>query len=302
MPRPSARLAAAFALLLSACATSAGSKAPSGARLTGCPRCSAAAPIGALASGAVDECSGAVFGATHPDVLYIHSDSGDAARFFAIGKNGTPRGEFAVRGATAIDWEDVARGPCPLPGGSCLFFADLGDNDKKRSNYVIYRAQEPSELDQERGEVTADVIPVSYPDGSRNAETLLVHPVTGVITIVTKVKKGNSRVYELAPGGPATLRERGKIAPPVGDDRFTGGNVRPDGLGVLLRTYTNVFFYPMTPGQTVAEALASDPCALPAAGDEEQGEAITWVPGSWDYVSIGEGAKAKINRVSCQAP
>jgi hypothetical protein len=77
--------------------------------------------------------------------------------------------------------------------------------------------------------------------------------------------------------------------------------VRPDGLGVLLRTYSNVFFYPMTPGQTVAEALRGEPCALPAA-DEEQGEAIAWVPGSWDYVSISEGANATINRVSCQAP
>jgi hypothetical protein len=262
-------------------------------------------PIGALATRAVNECSGAVFGATHPEVLYIHNDSGDAARFFAIGKDGTPRGEFDVQGATAIDWEDVARGRCPLPGGSCLFFADIGDNDKRRSNYAIYRLQEPSELDQGRRVVTAEVIPLSYPDERHNAETLLVHPVTGAITVVTKVNKGSSRVYELTPafasGAPATLVKAGKIAPPVGDPRFTGGDVRPDGLGVLLRTYSNVFFYPMAPAQTVAEALASEPCALPAA-NEVQGESIAWVPGSWDYVSISEGAEAKINRVSCQAP
>jgi hypothetical protein len=305
MTRCSAHLAAAVALLLSGCRRSAESTAKPAERRAGCPVCSAAASIGALTREGAGECSGVVASATQPDVLYIHNDSGDAARFFAIDMRGALRGEFDVQGVTARDWEDVARGPCPPPGGSCLFFADIGDNDKERDSYTIYRVKEPAQIDQGKHAVVAEAIPLLYPDGRHNAETLLVHPVTGAITIVTKVKKGSSGIYEAgparAPGEPVALIKAGEVAPPVGISRFTGGDVRPDGLGVLLRTYTNVFFFPMTPEQTFAQALASAPCTLPAP-DEKQGESIAWVPGGWDYVTAGEGAGAQLNRVSCKAP
>jgi hypothetical protein len=294
-----------LALLLVGCHPSAGSAAIPLEGRAGCPVCSSATPIGALAPGGVTECSGVVASATQPGVLYIHNDSSDMARFFAIDMHGGLHGVFDVQGATAVDWEDVARGPWPAPGGSCLFFGDIGDNDKERDSYTIYRLQEPAQLDQGRLAVAADAIPLVYPDKRHNAETLLIHPLTGAITIVTKVKKGRSHIYEApparGPGEPVVLVEAGEIEPPTGSRRFTGGDVRPDGLGVLLRTYSDVFFFPMTPEQTVAQALASAPCALPAP-DEKQGEAIAWLPDGWDYVTIGEGDGASINRVSCKAP
>ncbi|MCC6554509.1 MAG: hypothetical protein IT372_16140 [Polyangiaceae bacterium] len=254
---------------------------------------------------AVDECSGAASGATHPEVLYAHNDAGDGARFFAIGVDGVSRGEFAVSGAAAVDWEDVARGPCSSGGGSCLYFADIGDNDQNRSSYAIYEVPEPAEIGAGMHAATAAAIPFVYPDGSHDAETLLVHPVTGAITIVTKIESGKPRIYELASpvagGATATLALRGTAEPPDGSDTLTAGDVRADGRGVLIRTRSGVWFYPMTPDKTVAEALAAEPCPLPSA-DEDQGEAIAWLPGGWDYVALGEGLGAPIYGVSCSAP
>ncbi|MGK3993044.1 hypothetical protein [Sorangium sp. So ce1024] len=300
-------LGLALALLVSGCK---GSGPPRGAvRTSGCPRCGAAARVGALPRGDLRECSGVVAGEAHRDALYLHNDSGDRPRFFAIGLDGAPRGELQVAGATAVDWEGVGRGPCGAGGGSCLFFGDIGDNDRERGRYALYEVKEPDALGGAPRALAARAIPFAYPDGSENAETLLVHPVTGAITLVTKVKskkKGTAGIYEL-PAGPlaaaelATLVRAGSVAAPVGSPRFTGGDVHPEGAGVLLRTYTHVFFYPMTPDQTVAQALAGAPCEMPAA-DEDQGEAIAWVPGGWDYVTIGEGGEAPIHRVSCEAP
>ncbi|WP_437805842.1 hypothetical protein [Sorangium sp. So ce1078] len=300
------RTGVALALLASGCQGS-GPPAAVAVRTSGCPRCGGVTRVGALPKGDLDECSGVVAGAAHADALYLHNDSGDGPRFFALGLDGAPRGELDVAGATAVDWEGVARGPCGAGGGSCLFFADIGDNDRERDGYALYEVREPDALGGARRALSAEVISLAYPDGSNNAETLLVHPVTGAFTVVTKVKKNkdSARIYELsarpAAGQPATFAAAGSIKAPVGKPQFTGGDVRPDGAGVLLRTYSHVFFYPMAPEQTVAQALAGLPCEMPAA-DEDQGEAIAWVPGGWDYVTIGEGDEAPIHRVSCQAP
>jgi len=272
----------------------------------GCPSaCGAPTERGAIIGGAVAECSGAVAGATHPEVLYVHNDGNDGARFFAIGVDGVARGEFAVSGATAVDWEDVARGPCSPGGQSCLFFGDIGDNDGTRASYVIYEVPEPADIGAGMHAASAAAIPFVYPDGSHDAETLLVHPVTGAITIVTKIESGKPRIYELAApvagGAAATLVERGTVEPPDNSDTVTAGDVRADGRGVLIRTRTDVWFYSMTPDRTVAEALSAPPCRLPAA-NEDQGEAIAWLPGGWDYVTLGEGLGAPIHGVSCSPP
>ncbi|WP_437485388.1 hypothetical protein WME75_00740 [Sorangium sp. So ce1014] len=297
----SAPPALALSLLLSGC----GASDPPEVRVSGCPRCAGVTQIGALPRGDIDECSGVVAGGVHPDALYVHNDHGDDARFFAIGLNGALRAEVNVAGAAAIDWEDIARGPCRTGGGSCLFLADIGDNDGERASYTVYSVPEPDTLGGAPQASTAEAFVLSYPDGRHDAETLLIHPTTGALTLVTKVNKGISRIYELpalpAAGAPATLVGAGSIQPPSGSARFTGGDVRPDGTGVLLRTSSRVLYYPMTPDQTVAQALAGSPCVLPSP-DEEQAEAIAWVPGGWDYVTIGEGKEEPIHRVSCQAP
>ncbi|WP_437647443.1 hypothetical protein [Sorangium sp. So ce362] len=301
LARRSAPPALALSLLLSGC----GAPEPPEVRVSGCPRCAGAAQVGALPRGDIDECSGVVAGGLHPDALYVHNDRGDDPRFFAIGLDGALRAEVKVAGAAAIDWEDIARGPCRTGGGSCLFLADIGDNDGERDSYAVYSVQEPDTLGGAPRPSTAEAFVLSYPDGRHDAETLLIHPTTGALTLVTKVNKGISRIYELpalpAPGAPATLVGAGSIEPPAGSARFTGGDVRPDGTGVLLRTSSHVLYYPMTPDQTVAQALAGSPCVLPSP-DEEQAEAIAWVPGGWDYVTIGEGKEEPVHRVSCQAP
>ena len=78
----------------------------------------------------------------------------------------------------------MARGPCQggdAAGGSCLYFGDMGDNRESRSYCAVYRVREPAAMTSGL-EVAAEALPFQYPDGSHNAEALLVHPVTGVLT------------------------------------------------------------------------------------------------------------------------
>lgn len=127
-----------------------------------------------------------------------------------------------------------------------------------------------------------------------------MHPVTGAVTVVTKVTEGASLLYEipLSPGKTATAVPAGQTVAPEGSYAFTGGSVHPQATGVLLRTNTNLFYYPMKPDQTVAEALSGGACPMLVA-DEKQGEAVTWMPSGAAYMTVGEGEGASITMSSC---
>jgi hypothetical protein len=283
-------------------ANDAGSQDPTAINL--CDNCQVVSTATKIGLPATSELSGIAASAVHEGVFYVHNDSGDTARFFAIDETGALKGTFKVKGATAQDWEDIAVGPCSAEhetGESCIFLADIGDNSEQRPDYTLYRVHEPASLGG-TVEVDADALPFSYPDGSHNAEALLVHPQTGRIVIVTKANKGPSGVYSFPPSADWPP---GKSVQParVGDVSFaggsplaTGGDVHPQGRGVLLRTYTHAWYYagPL-PGvggdgtQTIEQMLTSTACAVPTA-IEGQGEAIGWLRSGQGYVTVSEGA------------
>jgi hypothetical protein len=255
---------------------------------------------GKIADPAEIEISGIVASLSHPNVYYVHNDSGDIPRFFAIDGAGKALATYAVFGASAVDWEDIARGPCPA--GTCVFLGDIGDNKETRSSYAVYRVGEPTLIAS--ATLPAETFPFTYPDGSHNAETLLVHPTTGVITVVTKTVMG-SDVYEfpmpLTPGKSAILKKVGSFMVPLGIALVTGGDVHPQAKGVLIRTYTNVFYYPMKLGASVASALLGPGCTEPAAF-ENQGEAIGWLASGKGYITTSEGANSPVHTASCNGP
>ena len=111
------------------------------------------APTGTLHSPRVKESSGIAASRAHVGVLWTHNDSGDDAYVYATDLAGADRGVVRVRGARAVDWEDIALGPCPTRRGTCLYIADTGDNEMARKSVVIYAVAEPDPPDRQSGPV-----------------------------------------------------------------------------------------------------------------------------------------------------
>src|SRR5260221_9441164 len=93
--------------------------------------------IGTIAASALPETSGIVDSRANANTFWVHNDSGDSARFYAINHQGTLLGTFPLGGnppnppPAALDWEDIAIGPKP-DGGNYLYLGDIGDNDSVR--------------------------------------------------------------------------------------------------------------------------------------------------------------------------
>ena len=81
-------------------------------------------------------------------------------------------------------------GPCPA--GSCIYVADIGDNDARRARVTVYRLAEPAAATESAK--VGDVLHATYPDGPQDAEALLVLP-DGRLYIVTKGATGPVVVY-----------------------------------------------------------------------------------------------------------
>lgn len=267
-----------------------------------CPSCDAPENRGVVENPELLEISGIAASSRFDDVFYAHNDSSDSSRFFALSTSGANLATYVVDDAQNDDWEDVARARCA--SGDCLYMADIGDNDRSRASYSIYIIGEPDSVEPGEHTLPSQSVSFVYPDGAHDAEVLLVHPLTGLVTIVTKEDEGPASIYELdalVPDAMLTAVARGELEPPKGSSKFTGGAIHPDATGILLRTKTRLFYYPMDPDQTAAAALRGDACQLELA-DEAQGEAVTWLRSGDGVITIGEGMNAPVNVATCGGP
>ena len=198
----------------------------------------------------INESSGLVASRTTPGAYWTHNDSGDGPFIYAFDSTGETLGVFKVTGAQARDWEDMSAGPGPQPNKSYLYVGDIGDNNEKRSEVVVYRFLEPdlkpsdknSTKTNPRATERAEAIRLVYPDGKHDAETLMVHPQTGNLYIMTKVAFKNPVVYEatapLKSNDVITMTRIGEVrVPSLFGGAITGGSVSPDGRRVALCDY-----------------------------------------------------------------
>ncbi len=252
-----------------------------------------------MTSPRITELSGLVASRLQPGLFLAHNDSGDLPTLFTLGLDGALVAEHEVEGATAFDWEDIAAGPCEA--GSCVFIGDIGDNEKKRAEIVVYRVDEAA-LVGGTGKVKAEALRAVYPDGPHDAEALLADPASGDLLVFTKQQSGPTQVFRwpgnAAAGSLTTLEQVASIQLPFGVSLVTAGDAHPCAPRFLLRTYLNVFEFRAPPGGSLLDALKATPVTLPAAF-ELQGEAVAYLHQGDGFVTIAEGATPAVHVTRC---
>lgn len=213
------------------------------------------APVvtGTVKSPDITESSGIAASRCQDDVLWTHNDSGDDAFIFAINSAGGHLGTWKVPNAQNIDWEDIAA--YKDTAGKCfLYIGEIGDNKSKRHVHAVYRLQEPvvvpsaSQSTRKAPLMTdnAEMLKFTYPDYDQDAETLMVHPKTGDIYVLTKRVSGPSGVYRIKPDFAADEAQKSQpvaeiSVPAIPNGLLTGGDISPDGRRVIICDYTRAY-------------------------------------------------------------
>jgi hypothetical protein len=211
-------------------------------------------------------------------VVYTINDSGDDAIVYGLDPGS---GRPVSRTTYADSVEDVE---AIAPGRSGhVWVGDIGDNQRRRDDVTVYR------VDPRDGEHPGTAHRLTYPDGAHDAETLLVHPRTGRVFVVSKSPFGGT-VYAaprtLSGAGTDRLRPFARVPGLVTDGTFF-----PDGKRVLLRTYGTASVY------TFPDFALVGTVRLPS---QPQGEGISVSPQGRVLVS-SEGPRADVLEVSLPA-
>lgn len=229
----------------------------------------------------IKESSGLAASRIHPGVYWTHNDSDDGPYVYAVDSaTGKTVARITLTGiGKPRDIEGISLGP-----DGRLYVGDIGDNLGGSWNHVwIYRFTEPKTL----GDATlkAEQFTVKYADGPRNAEALMVHPVTGRVYIASKDEQAGG-LYEgpeaLSASGTNTFRRIGDV-PWVTDGAFS-----PDGGRLALRGYLWAKTYPWKDGRPTGDGEA---VGAPWQG---QAESVTYTADGTTLMFGAEGANSRV--------
>lgn len=259
---------------------------------------------GKLQGKVMDEISGIAASGFRNNIYYVHNDSGDTSRFFAITPDGRIKNTIYFKGDPkeplgTCDFEDIAVGPGPEAGKSYVYAGDIGDNAAKRKYITIYRIEEQHSWDKDSvTNAPSAAIHFKYPDQPKDAETLMVDPIEKLFYIVSK-RSDSVTVYtsplSFHPNDTLTLTKRCKLHfkgwPPF--KWITAGDISKDGQQILLKNYTRVYYWRRENNEPIWKTMMRKPDELPYK-QEKQGEAIGFTPDGKAYYTTSEGLNQPI--------
>jgi hypothetical protein len=253
-----------------------------------CPQFLAGHKVGVIQSPLIDEASGIAASRKNPGVLWVHNDGGPPC-LYALSPQGKHLGIYTLSGARNRDWEDIAIGPGPEPNVDYLYVGDIGDNNSKHKYVTIYRVPEPRvDANQPAANVIltgVEAIGLLYPDGPRNAETLMLDPLTKDIYIVSKEEP--SKVYRAAYPQSTTSKTTLEYVAKLPWGTATGGDISGDGRMVIVRNYLAASLWLRPQNAPLWRAFEGDECKVSLIF-EQQGEAICFDASGAGYFTTSE--------------
>jgi hypothetical protein len=258
---------------------------------------------GKVSINSLTEASGVAASRRNPGVLWVHND-GSRQTLYAISTNGARLATYSFN-IKVDDTEDIAIGPGPTNNAYYVYLGDIGGSKGEngvRNEVKIVRWLEPAidgawENDPLSYDLdNAESFTLQYPDGSYDAESLMVDPLSGLLFVLTK-QDGVARIYYADVTGLANLASKtltygGELAFNVA----SGADISPDGTRIVVRREDYALMWTRQPHESVLTALKQAGQSVPLIGPptEPNGEGIGFLADGTGYVTISEGESPQL--------
>jgi hypothetical protein len=261
-------------------------------------------PFAQVRSAPIKEMSGIVKSRRRDNLYWVHNDSGDSARIFALDGQGNsvlptyskftyygdakePGKEqwqgFPVLDAWNSDWEDIAA------DANYLYIADIGNNTNDRRDLTIYLISEIDPTASTRSAVIKKLHiaypeQVDFPPEDRHFDSESIFVDAGKLYVITKHRGGGltglgweegANLYRLD----TSFTDRRNLLTRVDSHpaltAATGADLSPDGRTLAVLSYTDLYLFrdPVDDkwfSQSTVRRVPLD------AGVFKQAEAIAW--------------------------
>ena len=234
--------------------------------------------------GILDEASGIADSKTNPGYVWVQQDSGNPNDIALLSYNGTVLKTINIKTSINRDWEDMALANGPVAGSNFIYLADVGDNGLIFPAYYIYRFAEPTQTVDSVFE--CDKIVFKYPDGSHDAEAIMVDNDTKDIYIITK-QDTRSAIYKLPYPQNISAVNVAVLNGTLTFNGVTSAALSPDGKEILIKTYNAIHYWKKTKAETVEQALMDKPVSI-SYKFEPQGEAICFKNDNSGFFTLSE--------------
>lgn len=225
--------------------------------------------VGKVGHGPLSEISGIVKSENYPDTYWVHNDSGDSPRLFAIEQDGSvivppfvknkqigeEESELLWQGmpvyvAANQDWEDIA------VEGDLIYIADVGNNGNARRDLGVYVVREPNPKAITNAR-SFKYFPVQYPDQKQfpakqwhfDSESLFI--ADGKIYFVTKHRQPGkisdwergAKLYRLDNPSTDEVNTLTLVGQHEQVSVATGADVSPNGEWLAVIGYADIWLF-----------------------------------------------------------
>ncbi len=260
--------------------------------------------MGKILAPVLNEVSGMAVSPLNKSIAYVHNDSGDSSRFFAINTLGALLTTYYFKTIAnnklgALDCEDIATGPGPQKGQQYIYLADIGDNFGWRKMVQVYRFKEPVATNATAVTLKATLLNLRYPNGRPDAETIMIDPIEKLLYIVTK-REDSVGIYSCTlhfnNNDTIILKQQGKIYfEGNGTTKWiVAGDISKDGTQVILKSLEKVYYWKRNDNEPIYKTLQRAPILQKNFVAHGQQEAIAFAPDGKGYYVMAEGKGTEI--------
>jgi hypothetical protein len=191
----------------------------------------------------IREASGIVRSRRHPDIFWVHNDSGNPPVLFAVRRDGALVRAYQV-GVPNVDWEDLT-----IDDGGHLYLGDIGNNDGRLPLRAVYRLAEPDPGRGDDSPLQADQASFyRFPsrDARFDAESLIL--LDGRAVMITKRLDGGEAQLMAVPLDPPAPLTRPALPVNLGrlpgcTDPITGADLSGDGRELAVCSTSQAWVY-----------------------------------------------------------
>lgn len=234
------------------------------------------------------EISGLVCGRKNENFIYMLEDKGNVNEIYVFNTSGVLQTKLIIQGMQNIDWEDITIGPGPVDGESYIYIGDIGDNDNVRTSTRIIRFVEPDLSSNTANSIsisTFDVINFQYKSGAKDAETLMIHPTTKDLIIMSK-STDLTHVYKLEFPYNKAMNEPVFVGL-LPFKKLVAGDVSSDGQRIAVKNKSTIYYWE-TVDNDIYKTLFHHAPKTVTYTQEPQGESLGFSKDGKSYFTITE--------------